>query len=615
MFPPKLATATLFPLTLGLIAHFTIAQATLFIDSEHLPQAKQYDYIVVGAGPGGSVVASRLSQDPNINVLLLEAGPSDEGLLDIQVPYLAFDLEPNTVYDWNYTTTSQPGLGGRNILYPRGRVLGGSTSINLMVWTRSSRDDFDRYAMVSGDDGWSWNAIEPYYRKIEHVVPPVDHHNTTDEIDIGIHGTRGPVNITTANAPYPIDPHVNATSQELGNQYPYNRDMNSGNPLGIGWTQGTYGNGVRSSASSSYIHPFTSRPNLDVLVNATVTRVLRTGHDVETGLPIFSGVEVAQSKTSSVFAINAIKEVILSAGAINTPQLLLLSGIGSSSPLAALGINQTVDLPAVGQRLVDHLVVANQFAMAAPEDDLFEAIRRNETLFNELLVEWERNKQGVMTNGPANHIGWLRVPEDEQGWKEGEDPSSGPTSPHYEFLFAPGFASTVAGTPVPPTGYFMTIFTVLVSPSSSGSVTLASSSPFDPPIIDPAFLNTTFDTQVMRAAIRSAARFVSAHAWDGFVTGQAASFADVNLNSDEQVDAWVRSQASTIWHPTGTASMGRCEDKDSVVDPDLRVRGTKGLRVVDASVLPFIPAAHPQAVVYAFAERAADLIKLGRHLC
>ncbi|KAM5535604.1 hypothetical protein V8D89_010771 [Ganoderma adspersum] len=417
--------------------------------------------------------------------------------------------------------------------------------------SRSSRDDFDKYAEVSGDDGWSWGAIEPYYRKIEHFVPPVDHHNTSGEIDIAIHGTRGPLNITTANAPYPIDSHINATSQELNDQYPYNRDMNCGNPLGIGWTQGTYGNGIRS--------------------------------------------KIAQSDASPVLFIEASKEVILSAGAINTPQLLLLSGIGPPSPLAALGIEQTVNLSAVGQHVADHLLVANQFAVAAPQD-LLEAIRRNETLFNDLLSEWERNKQGAMSNGPSNHIGWLRVPEDEQDWTAGEDPSAGPTSPHYELLFVlkkvvrrscrgqPGFASTLVAPPA--TGYFMTIFTVLVSPSSSGSVTLASSSPFDPPLIDPAFLNTTFDTQVMRTAIRSAARFVSAHAWDGFVTGQGASFADVDLGSDEAVDAWVRSQASTVWHPTWTATrMGRCGDKDSVVDSDLRVKGTTGLRVVDASVL------------------------------
>lgn len=222
---------------------------------------------------------------------------SDEGVLGIEVPLLATGLQPNTLYDWNYTTTPQSGLGGRNVVYPRGRVLGGSSSINLMIWTRSSQDDFNRYATVSGDNGWSWNAIKPYYQKLEHFVPPTDHHNTANEINIGIHGTTGPVNITLPNAPYPIDSRVNATLGELSDQYPYNTDMNSGNPLGVGWTQSTYGNGIRSSASSSYIRPVLSRPNLDVLVNTVVTKVIQTGHDFFTGLPVFSGVEVAQSAT------------------------------------------------------------------------------------------------------------------------------------------------------------------------------------------------------------------------------------------------------------------------------------------------------------------------------
>ncbi|PIL23708.1 hypothetical protein GSI_13457 [Ganoderma sinense ZZ0214-1] len=613
MLSPKLRVAALVPIALGLVTYPESSRAALFASHADLPRGKKYDYIVVGAGPGGSVVASRLSENSSNNVLLIEAGPDDDGVLAIEVPLLATGLQPNTVYDWNYTTTPQPGLDGRDVVYPRGRVLGGSSSINLMIWTWSSQDDFNRYATVSGDNGWSWNAIEPYYKKIEQVVAPTDHHDTSNEINISIHGTNGPVNITTPNAPYPIDSRVNATLGELSDQYPYNRDMNSGNPLGVGWTQSTYGNGIRSSASSSYIRPFISRPNLDVLVNTVVTRVIKTGRDVLTGLPIFSGVEVAQSKTSSVFAINATKEVILSAGAINTPQLLLLSGIGSSSPLAALGISKVVDSPAVGQHLADHILVTNQFTIADPEDDLLENLTRNATFTNELLTEWVTSKQGQLGNGPSNHVGWLRVPEDEQTWTAAEDASAGPTSPHFELLFSPGFVSTLEAAPA--TGSFMTVISVLVSPSSTGSVTLASSSAFDSPLIDPAYLNTSFDTQVLRAAIRSGANFLTASAWDGFITGRSGSFVDVDLTSDEEVDAWARSQGTTIWHPTGTARMGSCTDKTSVVDPDLRVKGTKGLRVVDASVLPYIPAAHPQAVVYAFAERAASLIKAGRRYC
>nr|VWO99076.1 Zn(2)-C6 fungal-type domain-containing protein [Ganoderma boninense] len=494
------------PVVLALVvAGLGLTRAALFADPSDFPPDRKYEYIVVGAGPGGSVVASRLSEDPNANVLLIEAGPNDEGILEIEVPYLGYTLQPDTAYDWNYTTTPQKGLDDRVILYSRGRVLGGSSSINLMVWTRSSRDDFDRYASVSGDDGWSWDAVEPYFREIEHLVPPVDHHNTSGQVDFDIHGHRGPVNITVANVPFPIDPHVYGTTQDLSKEFPYNGDMNSGNPIGIG----------------------------------------------------------------QLSSWRATKEIILSAGAINTPQLLMLSGIGPSVQLAGIAVETLVDNP--------------------PLDSTSPIIRANSTLFNELLAEWEAEQQGVMANGGSNHVGWLRIPEDDPVWLTEKDPSAGPTSPHYEFLFRlyhqPGFTSTVAGTPVPSTGYFMTISAVVVSPSSSGSITLSSKSPFDFPIIDPAFLSTSFDVYAMRAAIRSVARFVSAKTWDGFITGQAASFASVDLSSDESVDAWARSQASTIWHPTGTARMGGCGDNDSVVDPDLRVKGTKGLRVVDASVL------------------------------
>ncbi|TBU54878.1 aryl-alcohol-oxidase from pleurotus Eryingii [Dichomitus squalens] len=599
-------------------ANLGLASAALFTDPADILADKQYHYIVVGAGPGGSVVASRLSEDPQTNVLLIEAGPSDEGVLPIEVPYLAYELQPNTTHDWNYTTTPQTGLDGRAVIYSRGRVLGGSSSINVMAYTRSSRDDFDRYAAVGGDQGWSWDAIEPYYRKLEHLVPPVDHHNTSGQVEWQIHGTRGPLNITVANAPFPIDSHVVATTQELSEEYPYNEDMNSGYPLGIGWAQATYGNGIRATASSSYIRPVISRPNLDVLINTITTKILRSRHSDEAGVPVFSGVEVAQSSTSPTFAFNATKEVVLSAGAINTPQLLLLSGIGPRAHLASLGIETVVDLPAVGQNLADHPRVGNQFSVASAQDDLGDTIGRNSTLFDELLQEWEEKRQGVMANGGTNHIGWLRLPADDPIWETEEDPSAGPAAPHYEFLFRPAFASSIPGTPTPATGNFMTVLAVLVSPTSAGSVTLSSASPFAPPVIDPAFLSTPFDVYTMRAAIRSAARFVlSAQTWDGFVTGQGAGFADVDLNDDAAVDKWARAQASTIWHPTGTARMGGCGyvEEGSVVDPDLRVRGTEGLRVVDASVFPFIPAAHPQAAVYAFAERAADLIKSGRRFC
>ncbi|RDX45571.1 alcohol oxidase [Lentinus brumalis] len=597
----------------AVLALAVTTSSAVLLNPADLPAHKQYDYIVVGAGPGGSTVANRLSEDPHINVLLIEAGPSDEGVLAIEVPFLASQLQPNTPYDWNYTTTPQQALNGRVVSYARGHVLGGSSSINLMVWTRSSRDDFNSYAAVAGDPGWSWDSIEPYFSKVEHIVPPTDGHNTAGEIAPHIHSHHGYVNITLPNAKFPSDSHAIATTQDLPDEFPFNLDSNSGNPIGLGWTQGTYGNGRRSSAASSYINPFLYRANLDVLVNTTATKLVQTGH--ANGRPAFRAVEVKQSSTSRNYTLHAATEIILSAGAINTPKLLMLSGIGPGPQLHSLGIAPIVDNSHIGQHLVDHPRVSNQFGVSRPEYDITDTIGRNTTLFDALLQEWQDTQphRGFFANGGSNQVGWFRIPQDDPIWDTVKDPSTGPTSPHYEFLFRPGFASTL-GTPAPP-GNFLTVNTVVVAPSSSGSVTLASADPFDPPLIDPNFLNTTFDIYALRTAIRAAARFLSAPTWEGFITGQAGPFADVDLSSDDAVDTWARAQVSTIWHPVGTARMGACGDETSVVDPDLRVKGVEGVRVVDASVFPTIPAAHPQAVVYVFAERAADLIKHGRPAC
>ncbi|KAI0640466.1 aryl-alcohol-oxidase from pleurotus Eryingii [Trametes meyenii] len=587
--------------------------AALFAQPEALPATKSYDYIVVGAGPGGCVLARRLTEDPHTTVLLIEAGPSDTGVLPIEVPLLARQLQPNTAYDWNYTTVPQSGLNGRTVPYARGRVLGGSTSINFMVYSRGSKDDFNKYAELSEDSGWSWAAIEPYFRKLERLVPPADGHNTAGEIMSSIHGTAGPLNISLPGTLLPSDSHIQQTTREMSHEFPFNEDMNSGNPVGIGWLQGTYGGGIRQSASRAYLEPVLGRANLDVLVNTTVTEIIQTS--IERGKHAFRGVQIAQSNSSAPrYNLNATKEVILATGALNTPQLLLLSGIGPFDTLRRLGITPIVDLPDVGQHLVDHPQLTNQYGVVHPSDDVTDPLARNTTLRDALIAEWEAGRSGVMASTAQNHIGWLRFSESDDVFGEEGDPSAGPLSPHYELLFAPGFISS-SGAPVPSTGSFMSFYTIIVTPTSRGTVTLNSTDPFDPPVINPNFLSTPFDIAAMRRAIRSVQRFASAPAWRGFLTGPAADFANVNISDDAQVDAWARAHTSTIWHPVGTARMGPYGEMGSVVNPDLTVKGTRGLRIVDASVLPLIPAAHPQAALYAFAERMADLIKSGESGC
>ncbi|KAI0653737.1 aryl-alcohol-oxidase from pleurotus Eryingii [Cubamyces menziesii] len=589
------------------------ARGALYTDPATLPANKAYDYIIVGASPGGSVLAKRLTEVAGTNVLLIEAGPNDAGVLPIEVPLLSSQLQPNQLWDWNYTTVPQSSLDQRVIQYPRGRVLGGSSSINFMIYTRGSEDDFNQYAEVTGDSGYSWSSIEPYFKKLERLVPPVDGHNTQGEVDPSIHGTSGPLNISVPGASLPPDPHVVQVTQELPNEFPFNVDMNNGKPIGVGWLQGTLGGGARVSSSVAYVQPVIDGDNLDVLVDTTVTKLIKTG--TQNGQPVFRGVQFAQSSTAPLFALNATKEVILAAGAVNTPQLLMLSGLGPASALSAQGITPILDIPAVGQNLVDHPMLTNQFGVATADDDLIENLSRNATFAGDLVGEWIAERMGVMVTPGQNHVTWLRMPANDSIFKTVQDPSAGPLSPHFEFLVVPGFLSYTQAAP--DTGFFMTILTIIVTPTSRGSVTLSSSDPFAPPTIDPNFLSTAFDLAAMRAAVRSAVRFASAPTWTGFLTGPAAPFAGVDVTDDDALDAWARAQTSTIWHPTGTARMGKCGDSsaNSVVNPDMTVRGVVGLRVMDASVLPFIPAAHPQAAIYAFAERLADLIKSGKSSC
>ncbi|KAI0675774.1 aryl-alcohol-oxidase from pleurotus Eryingii [Trametes maxima] len=599
--------------TFILVACIVATRAALYTNPADIPFWKTYDYVVVGSGPGGSAVAARLSEDPRVNVLVIEAGVRGKGVVEIDMPLLAPYLLPSSPFDWNYTTIPQPGLDNRNISYNRGKVLGGSSKLNWMAWTRGPRDDYDRFAKYTGDEGWSWDSILPLWQKIERLVAPVDHHNVTGEVDPSIHGLHGAVNISLNGARFPTDRPLLDAATELGGEFGPVVDNNAGNPLGLAWAQCSIGGGSRHDAATSYIEPILSRHNLDVLVGTQVTKLIRTGHDGDH--PVVRGVQFAQSRSGEHCGpkhfLTAAREVILSAGSVNTPHLLLLSGIGSRSDLESFGIPSIINLPDVGQHLIDHIAVSVPFAAAKPEDDALSDLARNATYLNETLAEWQTERRGIGTNSVLGIIQFLRIPETNSIFLTHPDPSSGPTAPHIELLPKPGTYPFLG--PVPSEGAFTLFTAALVSPTSRGSVTLSSNDPFTQPLINPNFLSTAFDVAALRYAVRSVQRFVSASAWKGFITGPTLGFEDVH--TDDEVDAWARQKAFTVWHPVGTARMAGCEAAEGVVNPDLTVKGVKGLRVVDASVFPFIPAGHTQAVVYAFAERAAELIKNGRSSC
>ncbi|KAG6870379.1 hypothetical protein C0995_013397, partial [Termitomyces sp. Mi166 len=410
-------------------------------------------------GTAGAVVANRLTENPHYNVLLIEAGPTEEGGLQLEIPFLCHEDTPNTPWDWNYTTVAQPGLGGRSIPYPRGHVLGGSSSVNYMIYTRGSRDDFNRYAHYTGDKGWSWNNMQQYFRKNEKFTAPVDHHDISNQVDLKIHSTTGMNSVSVSGFPTSIDGRIiNATSQLKGD-FKFKLDYNDGKNLGFGWIQITTNGPRRSSSATSYLAPnFRQRPNLHIVVGAQVSRLLQTG--TQQGLPAFRSVEYRLKSDGSIQHATATREVILSAGSIGSPQILLNSGIGNSAELTAVGIKPIVDLADVGENMSDHALLGNGFLVNST--DTFDEFTRNDTAAAEDIAFWQNTGTGFLVNTIASHLGFIRLPSNDPIFKTNADPSAGPHSGHYELLIANSLALVTS----PPTGNYLGIGNAVVSPSS-----------------------------------------------------------------------------------------------------------------------------------------------------
>jgi len=516
------------------------------------------DYIIIGAGSAGCAVAARLSENPNNSVLLIEAGPVDDNQA-IHVP-AAFPTLFKTPLDWDYMTAPQDNLDGRSLYCPRGRMLGGSSSINAMVYQRGAPACYDRW---NGGDvsGWGWADVLPYFIKAE------NNERGASEF----HGVGGPLNVAELRDPNPLSKAFVAAAVEAG--YKENSNFNDGDQEGFGLYQVTQSGGFRASSAASYLRPAMERDNLTVVTGAQVNRLIVDGGSV-------TGVEY--EKDGETIVAEAGGEVIVSAGAIGSPQILMLSGIGAPDHLGAHGIAVRHDLPGVGQNLQDHFMVPVAHHCTQPISLAGAATPEQEAKLAEGM--------GLLTSNVGEAGGFVTL-----------DPAS--EAPELQYHFAPGFfIHDGAGNPE---GHGFSIVGGVVEVHSVGQLTLASADPKDKPVVDPAALSDERDMAVMVEGLKIGRRIAAASAFDDYrgeeyLPGPA-------VQDDDGLRAHVRAYTQTIYHPVGTCKMG--SDDMAVVDGQLKVHGLANLRVADASIMPRLINANTNAPSMMIGERCADFVQ------
>ena len=534
--------------------------------------SRDYDYVIVGAGSAGCVLANRLSADPSIRVALVEAGGSDRRFpvnAQIRVPAAVVTLMGNARHDWKFSWSGGAELGGREVRCARGRVVGGSSSINGMVYTRGHRADFDHWAAL-GNRGWSYDEVLPFFKKSENFEGGAS----------AFHGVGGELNVAEQRSRNPLSQALLDAAAEV--QLPANADMNGAEQEGFGAFHVTQKNGERWSSARGFLHPVLGRPNLEVLHGRLTEQVVFEGRRAV-------GVEVSGPAGRERLTVR--REVILSAGAVGSPHLLLLWGVGEGAELARHGIEVVHDLPGVGRNLQDHQDVpitqagrtAHSFGLswaaapwmiAAPFQYLFA-------------------RRGPLTTTTVETGGFVRSSPDED-------------RPDIELIFAP-LLKNQPGRLIP-RGHGYTLHVSLVRPESRGRLSLASADPAAKPVLDSNFLSREEDVARLLRGVKLARRVLAAPAFAPYRGEEVAPGASVQ--SDEGLIQFVRDNVATTFHPAGSCKMGN--DPEAVVDDELRVHGLEGLRVVDASIMPTVVAAPTNAATIMIGEKGAALILAAR---
>jgi choline dehydrogenase-like flavoprotein len=533
---------------------------------DHPEDCNLFDYIIIGGGSAGCVLASRLSEDPTVTVCLLEAGPADSSVL-IHCPAGLALLAQSSQANWAFETTPQKGFNGRKGYQPRGKVLGGSSSINAMVYIRGQREDYDHWAAL-GNPGWGYEDVLPYFKKSEHNERGAD----------AWHGSGGPLNVMDLRSPNRFGPVFVEAAVQAGQKA--NADFNGADQEGVGLYQVTHRNGERCSAAKAYLTPHLDRPNLTVITGALCTRVLMDGKRA-VGVEYRQGGQLQQARAN--------REVLLTAGSLQSPQLLLLSGIGPAADLQALGITTVHDLPGVGANLHDHVDVV-QVVHAPHLKDLFGISPTGLWRALKGIFEWRAHRRGMLTTNFAEAGGFIKSQPAE-------------ATPDLQFHFVVGKLIDHGRKTVFGHGYSCHV--CLVRPVSRGSLKLASKDPAQAPLIDPNFLGERDDMDRLVRGFKLMRGILGQPALAG-LRGQELPIS-AQAQTDAQIEQFIRERADTIYHPVGTCRMG--PSAMDVVDAELRVHGLQGLRVVDASVMPQVVSGNTNAPVIMIAEKAADLIK------